>query len=256
MEAGMGKSDIPVSYGINGGLTSDKFVKAFAYGCGGTISHNPSMLFPGPVAMFGDPTLYRLLEQARIEGRTWYYGDHAYFRRRVYYRITKNRWQHSTQGDATPARWERLGVRIQPWREGGYKVLLCPQSPRFFELHGMNHIHWIRDTMKELQRHTDRPIEVRYKPGGSQTEEEFRRSLREVHAVVVYTSVAGAQAAIHGVPCFATHECVSKHFGTDDLSRIENPVKPEDRERMAWLLADNQWTMEEIRQGIAWEHVR
>jgi hypothetical protein len=253
----MGKSDIPVSYGLTGGLTSQTFVKAFAYGCGGRISYDPGMLWPGPVAMFGDPILYNLLGQARMEGRDWYYGDHAYFRRRVYFRITKNRWQHSMQGRrVTPARWERLGVRIQPWQTKGHKILLCPQSPAFFELHGMNHLEWIRSTMKTLQQYTDRPIEIRYKPGGNQTEEQFRRSLHDVHAVVVYTSVAGAQAAIHGVPCFATHECVSKHFGTDDLSRIENPVRPDDRERMAWLLADNQWTMDEIRQGIAWEHVK
>jgi hypothetical protein len=252
----MGTGDIPVSYGVNGGLTSQTFTQAFARGCGGAVSYNPAMLMPGPVAMFGDPSLYALLAQARLEGRVWYYGDHAYFRRRVYFRITKNQWQHDMQGKAHPARWERLGVRIQPWRKTGYKILLCPQSPRFFELHGMSHLQWVQDTTRTLQRYTDRPIEIRYKPGGSQTEEQFRRSLHEVHAVVVYTSVAGAQAAIHGVPCFATHECVSKHFGTDDLKRIENPVRPDDRERMAWLLADNQWTMEEIKSGLAWEHLR
>lgn len=252
----MPKGDVPVSYGVTGGLTSNTFMKAFAQGCGGTLSYNDSMLLPGPMALFGDPSFFRLLHHAIDVGRDWYYGDHAYFKRRVYYRITKNRWQHSMQGEATPARWERLGVRVQPWRTKGDKVLLCPQSPPFYPLHGMDHAQWVRETMKTLQQYTDRPIEIRYKPGGAQTEEQFRRSLRDVHAVVVYTSVAGAQAAIHGVPCFATHECVSKHFGTDDLSLIETPVMPDDRERMAWLLADNQWTIEEIRAGLAWEKLR
>jgi hypothetical protein len=252
----MESNKTPVAYGLAGSCTSERWVEAFSQGCGGKVSYNNVMLPNHPVAMFGDPTLHTLLGHARDQGRDWYYGDHAYFRRRVYYRITKNAWQHDTRGEAHPARWERLGIKIEPWRKHGEKILLCPQSSRFFELHGLNHTQWVRDTMEVLHRYTDRPIEIRYKSDGLQTEEHFWQSLHDAYAVVVYTSVAGVQAAIHGVPCFATHECASKYFGTDDLSKIESPVRPDDRERMAWVLANNQWTMEEIAQGLAWEHIR
>jgi hypothetical protein len=36
---------------------------------------------------------------------------------------------------------------------------------------------------------------------------------------------------------------------------MENPVKPDNREQMAWALADNQWTLAEIESGMAWEHI-
>jgi hypothetical protein len=41
-----------------------------------------------------------------------------------------------------------------------------------------------------------------------------------------------------------------------DLSSIERPRKPDNREQMAWVLADNQWTLEEIRRGIAWQKLK
>ena len=220
------------------------------------MTYNHSMLEPGPVAMFGNPLLFPLLRQAQAEKRDWYYGDHAYFGRRVYYRITKNAFQHNCYGDAHPQRWERLGIRIKPWQKTGGAILLCPQSAAFYELHGMNRDQWIIDTTTEIRRYTDRPIILRNKASGLATEDLFRQSLHGVHAVVVYTSVAGAQAALEGVPCFATHDCASAKFGTTDLSRIENPVRPDNREQMAWVLADNQWTFDEMAGGMAWEKIR
>jgi hypothetical protein len=38
-----------------------------------------------------------------------------------------------------------------------------------------------------------------------------------------------------------------------DLSEIEAPRRPEDRERWAGVLADNQWSVPEIRNGTAWK---
>lgn len=221
-------------------------------GCRGKLTHNISMLYPGDMFAFFTPELYPLLEQAIIHGRNYYYCDHAYFRRKKYYRITKNAKQHPLIGEATPHRFEQLGFTIRRWRKAGDKILLCPQTATFFELHKKNRDQWIADTTRTLRQYTDRKIIVRDKVLGMNTEALFEAELHNVWAVVVYTSVAGMQAAIHGVPCFATEPCVSQRFGSGDLSLIEKPVKPHDRERMAWILADNQWTIDEIRKGFAW----
>lgn len=241
---------------MTGQFTSPKWVDAFSRGCGGKVMFSSDILQPGGVAMFGNPTLFPLLREAIAQGRDWYYGDHAYFRRHKFYRITKNAWQHNMVGEATPHRWERLRVRMKAWHRTGSKIILCPQSPTFFQLHGLDVSAWIQETTDKIRQYSDRQIKVVYKAGGHLAEEIFRRSLIDAHAVVVYTSVAGAQAVMNGVPCFATGECVSKYFGTDDLSRIEKPVRPENREQMAWLLADNQWTFDEIQQGMAWEKIK
>jgi hypothetical protein len=208
-------------------------------------------LQPGGVAMFGSPHRWQLLEQARAEGRDWYYGDHAYFGRHEYYRITRGAWQLSDlSGEGDEQRWERSGLRIRDWKKQGRYILLCPNSPGFFQLHGTTVDAWLAETKQALRRYTDREIRVRFKSSS-----DFEFDVRYAWATVVYTSVAGLLGALQGVPCFATAPCASRAFGTDDLSRIENPVRPDNRFEMAKVLAANQWTLHEMARGHAWSYL-
>ena len=232
------------------------FCRAFSQGCGGKMSTNPGILLPGDIAGFFIPELYGILNTARLQKRNWYYGDKAYFGRHKYWRITKNAFMYDLSNSHTPERFEKLGIEIKPWRSGS-EILLCPQSDTYFRLHGMRQQEWIDKTTCELRQHTDRKIRIHYKLVGDDTERHFEREIRNAWAVVVYSSMAGAQAAIHGVPCFATNsDCVSAKFGTTDLSLIENPCKPDNRAELAWGLADNQWTLDEIKRGMAWEAIK
>jgi len=252
----MGASNIPVSYTVtNQRSTAFQLAKAFARGCNGQVSYNPHILLSGDFFAFCVKELHPLLKAAIASGRNYYYADHAYFKRKTYYRITKNNTQHSLTGSATPKRFEKLGVTIKQWKQGS-KIMICPQSEDYFTLMGKNRADWILETIQEVRKHSDREIVVRYKAGGYTTEDEFAAALSDIWAVIVFTSVAGMQAAVHGVPCFATHDCVSKHFGTNNLALIEKPVKPNNREELAWILADNQWTVDEMKRSIAWEHLQ
>lgn len=206
------------------------------------------------MAMFGSLRLRNVLEEAQAQGRTWYYGDKAYFGRDFYYRTTKNAMQYTDfKLNATPHRFERTGMRIKPWRKGK-KILICPQSELYHEWLGAPQQQWIQMVQTELAKYTKRKTSLRFKVW-SKAEEDFALALEDVHAVVVFTSIAGVQATLHGVPCFATHDCASARFGSMDLSRIEDPVRPDNREQMAWELADNQWSLLEMRSGMAWEHL-
>lgn len=246
--------EVPKIYQAQGEKASPSWCQAFAEGCGGIITQSQTIK-DGPVAMFGSLQLRRVLEAAMAEGRTWYYGDKAYFGRDVYYRVTKNAYQYTDfKLNATPHRFERTGMRIKPWRKGGKKILICPQSELFHEWHGIPQAKWIKAVETELAKHTKKQTQLRFKVW-SRAEQDFELALEGVHAVVVFTSIAGVQATLHGVPCFATHDCASARFGSMDLSRIEDPVKPDNREQMAWELADNQWTLLEMRSGMAWEHL-
>lgn len=241
-------------YKAQGEKASPSWCQAFAEGCGGSITQSQTIK-DGPVAMFGSLQLRPVLEAAITEDRTWYYGDKAYFGRDVYYRVTKNAYQYTDfKLNAGPDRFERTGMRIEPWRNGGKKILICPQSKLFHEWHGVPQEQWIEAVKTELAKYTEKRTELRFKVW-RKPEQDFELALQGVHAVVVFTSIAGVQATLHGVPCFATHDCASARFGSMDLSRIEDPVRPEHREQMAWELADNQWTLSEIRSGMAWEHL-
>lgn len=234
-----------------GEKTSPLFCGAFAQGCGAPITYETEIKPDRSVAMFGSPQLWRVLDSAIAQGRTWYYGDKAYFNRFLYYRITENDYQYRKFGQpTTPRRFEKTGFNIYRWKTGK-KILLCPQSDKFMRRFGWGQEDWINWVKSELAKHTDRPVEIRYKNWGS-AEADFQEALGGVHAVIVFSSIAGVQAALYGVPCFATMDCASARFGSMDLSRIENPAKPDNREQMAWELADNQWTLEEISGGMAW----
>lgn len=249
--------NVPTTYIVNGATTSPKFGKAFAKGCGGKVSADPHYLLNGDVAMFGHPQLFGLLDRAKLQNRNWYYGDKAYFRRDTYYRITKNGYmQNGLTGDDNPSRWRKLGLTIQDWRKGS-DILICPQSDVFFKLQAKTQAEWIKTTTDAIKKHTDRRIRVHHKNASKDTESVFKRQLVNAWAVVVHSSMAGVQAAIHGVPCFATDpNSTSASFGTTDLTAIETPVKPDNRLQMASILANNQWTISEINSGLAWEYIK
>lgn len=250
----MGENSAPVVYSLGFG-TGHAFAQVFKTGCNGRISDSKNMLSAGDVAMFGHVDLFPLLRTAQAQGRNWYYGDKAYFNRDTYYRITKNAYMHDCSGEATSKRFERLRFEVKPWQTGS-EILLCPQSDAFYRLNNTTQAQWIADTTAELRKYTDRHIAVHYKNTALNTEKHFKERLNNVWAVVVYTSMAGAQAVLSGVPCFATQNCVSAKFGSMDLSSIERPRKPDNRDQMAWVLADNQWTLDEIRRGIAWQKLK
>ena len=252
----MGKDSIPVAYASLINERSVDFCRAFAQGCKGSISNNPNMLVPGDVAAFWLPELFGILDAAKADNRNWYYGDKAYFNRLHYWRITKNAKMHNAIGDAKPDRFRQLHLTIKPWQNGS-DILLCPQSDTFFRLNGSTQADWIKETTDKIRQYTDRPIRIHTKQAGNGTEAFFRSQLGNVWAVVVHSSIAGVQAVLEGIPCFVTDATSTPaSFGTTDFSKLEHPVKPDNREQMAWVLADNQWTLDEIKRGMAWEHLK
>lgn len=233
---------------VPGATTSGPWAQAFAAGGGGVVSERDEVP-DGPVAMFGSPYRWRVFHDAIARGQEWFYGDHAYLGSRFhYYRATRGAYQHDASGEGDPARFDALGLQVEPWRTDGGHILLCPNSPQFFALHGLNAQEWIARTTQQLRRYTDRPIRVRWKDSHVPLE----TSLAGAWAVVVYVSVCGVQAALAGIPCFATAPCASRSFGTDDLGLIERPVRPANRYEMACVLADRQWSLDEMRAGMAW----
>lgn len=239
----------PVSYYVPGEVTSPRFAYAFARGCNGALTDDLDYLFPGPVALFGSPPAWPLLRRARAEGRDFFYGDHAYIGRSVYYRITRNGYQHDGRGEYPPDRFHAFGRHVYPWRRSGSHVLVCPNSNIYFGLHGLDGDQWLEQTVATLKAHTDREIRVRWKYGSG----HIKDALKDAWAVVVFSSAAALDALIRGVPVFVLAPfAAGARMGLSDLSQIETPIYPDDREPFLWALAYQQWTLSEIIQGEAW----
>lgn len=226
--------------------TSPQWVAAFASGakCRKQIG---GPLLPGDVALFGHPELEPLLHEAKEQGRNWYYGDHAFFERGQFYRCAKNSYQFDgLSGDDDPSRFRKFGIPVKDWRKNGSHVLLCPNSVDFLRRFGAP--NWVDRTVSELRKVTDRPIRVRWKHDTT----PISRDLKGCWAVVTFTSNAGVDAVLAGIPVFATRACAALSMGAGDLSDIEQPVMPEGRERWAARLANHQWSLAEMAKGDLW----
>lgn len=240
-------------------MTSPKWAMNFARGCGGEATPNATLL-PGPVAMFGSPQRWTLLQEAIAEGREWFYGDHAYFRRSRYYRITRNRYQHDgvpTLGrPLSPHRLRECGVDMQPhWQKDGDHVIVCPNSPTYMKLFGIDAQAWAADVIAQLTRLTDRPIRLRWK--AQATRRPLYVDLDGAYCVIVFSSNAAVEGLAAGVPCITLADfAASRRMGRHRLDDIENLYYPDDREVFLMTLAQNQWTMEEMARGDAWKVLR
>ena len=245
----------PTAYGVPGEQSSPRFARAWAQGCGGRIEHG-DVLHPGPVALFGSPARWPLLNQAIAEGRDWYYADHGYFRRFEYYRVTRNAYQLDRMpisgegGD--DRRLRACGVEIRPWRRRGEHILVCPPDEAFAALHGFNAGAWMQHIREALRNLTERPVRVRERACADVT---LADDLVGAWCLVTYVSNAAVEAVCTGIPVIATGRCSAAAMGTYDLTAVEDPPRPRGRRRWAAWLASNQWTMQEIVAGEAWRAI-
>lgn len=240
---------IPLTYIVPSEKTNPRFGRAFAEGCGGPIDAG-NTLQPGSVAMFGSPKRWELLQEAFRQHRTVWYGDHAYMGRGQFYRITRNGYQHDGTGEAPPDRFEALQRPIQPWRSSGRHVLICPNSPTYFRLFGLDVHAWVREIVAQIARVSRRHVKVRWKGDPVPIAED----LAECWAVVAWSSAAAVDALLAGVPVFVLAPFAAAYrMGRPDVTQIESPIYPTGREPFFWNLAANQWTLEEIRSGMAWK---
>lgn len=247
----------PVTYIGSNETTSPKFGQAFMHGCGGRAHNSAYGLIDGDVCSFGTPPTWPLFDQAIREGRNWYYGDHAYYRRGKYYRVTKNAYQYQPTADeiqrATPERFTACPMTAEPdWRDGGATVVICPNSEPYMARHGVNAKEWAVDCARQVAQHTDRSIVVRWKAQVGRR--PFYLDLHEAFAVVVYNSNAAVEALAAGVPVFVTCPWASTFsMGLNDLALIESPYRPDNRLEFLWTLANHQWSLDEISRGLAWK---
>ncbi len=246
----------PVSYAVTGEATSPKWAAAFAAGCGGTATHDLSRLQPGPMAAFGTPPTWPLFDEAQAKRKDWYYGDHGLFRRGVYYRVVKNGYQPSGLGTANETRFRALHVDTQPaWNTGGSAIVICPNSPVYMARHGIpNAMDWCLDLCKRIGQISDRPIVLRWKKNA-----QDRPLYVDLHAawmVVVFSSGAAVEALAGGVPvCTLAPWASTAHMGITSIEDVERPYYPslEERDQFLFNMANQQWSYEEIRRGMAWK---
>jgi hypothetical protein len=165
-----------------------------------------------------------------------------------------------------------LGLDLKPWRTKGKFILICGQHDKSLQWQNMPRMsNWLLDTIKTIQKHTDRSIVFRPHPRCPlpDIEREFKNVYRQVpnklagtyddfdmkfdniHATVSYSSNPGIHSIINGVPAFVGTSSLAYDVG-NDIDFLEDIEEPHMGARQHWLndYAHTEWTIEEISQGL------
>ena len=238
------------------------FAEHFARGCGGiTMSSQEAWHLPEshPWCIRG-MKLGKSVNYCWDTGRTFYYIDNGYIGnlgRKTHFRIIKNH-VHDVRPiiDRPSDRLAKLSYKTKPVRPGR-KILVAPPSEKSFTIWDIDQPTWLAQTMAEIQRYTDRPIEVRLK----RTRDERMRTdtmesalADDVHCLVTYNSVAAVEAVMLGRSAICLGPNAAGVVCSQTLSDVESPRVPTDDEREAWLrhLSYSQFTFAEMSDGTAW----
>lgn len=240
---------------------SCKILEPFCRGAGGFLCANSRLVMDTAAAFYGIVGIERLFYQAQRRvsqrGADFYYLDNSYFDagRWVYFRASRNALQRAAEGPNFD-RLEALGISVKPWRRGGDHILVVEQSDYFMRyLAGYSGgvSEWRSAVRSAIAKHTDREIRIRpWKRDKVQASASLAADLEGAWAVVTHASAAANEALLAGIPVFLTGESVALELGSGDLSEIESPRRPDGREEWAARLAASQWTLEEMRAGMAW----
>ena len=224
---------------------------AFARGCGGQIGTN---LRAGSAFFYGVTEGNEAEWRGARDGRDWYYSDNSVFDavRQQQFRVTKNRLQHSGIGSSDGRRFAAMGIPIKPWRESGIHIVVCPQSAHFMRMLAQHNGQWSRELPARLACVTDRPVRIRpWSPDKGVLSRTLEHDLIGAHCLITWSSAAAVTAVLAGVPVIVESPdcCALPMSGT--LEELENLPMP-DRDNWASVLADQEWSLDEFRNGTAW----
>lgn len=230
-------------------------------------SFNKNNLAKYPIAVFG---ILRgtgnLIKECQRINHTYYYFDHAYtFKEQRHginpilndriYRLTKNGMMLTYIDKLNDIDKKRIvkfkkHIQIKPWTKKGNYVLVI--SPSEHANLWYNFTNWETNTVNKLKQHTQKEIRIRRK--NSKT--SFIEELKNAWAVVTLQSTASVDAILNGIPSFCDNVSCAVPVSHTDLSLIETPLYSDRREEWIDSLLANQYTMNEIKNGFAWNRLK
>lgn len=244
------------AYPVANKAKSAEICEAFVAGCGGAVARGSPRLLPGPAFFYGvDASNEHLWREARADlGREWFYCDNSYFdaTREVYFRVAKNRLQHTGYGTSDESRFRALGIEIRPWRDAGEHVVVVPQSDHFMHTVVGFSGDWLAETLAGLNAWTKRPVRVReWQRDKGKLAKTLPADLDGALALVTWSSAAAVTAVLAGVPIVAGADSAAAPMSGQSYRLDDLPRKP--REEWLGVLADHQWTLPEMARGDAWK---
>jgi hypothetical protein len=251
----------------------DEYINMLAQSAGQTPTNTDFFDYKYDVLMDGmTPVLrgilkYKIMQKCLADNKDFYYVDSGYvgnnisrlnrMGNKLYHRIVRNDLQHKTITPRPADRWQALDVVLQP-RKFGRKIIVATPDEKPCRYYGIDQQQWVEQTVAELKKYTDRPIEIRHR-APKRIDRVATAPLstvlaNNVHALVTYNSIAAVESIFAGVPAFVlapTH--VAEPVASKDLSQIENPVWANRDTLDAWChsMAYGQYHVKELRDVTA-----
>ena len=221
-----------------------------------------------PVAFRG-MTGRKIVKTCENQGREFYYIDTGYLgnreKRKIWHRVVRNGMQHSkVVWDLPEDRWKNIrlmnwkyNMMWPGWKKNGKAILVVTPSEKPCKYYGITRDAWVKETIDEIKKHTDRPIIVRDK--GLRRERVGNGSLYNqldedhIFALVTYNSIAATEAVGYGVPAFTSAPGAADMLCEKDFTKIETPLYEDDEKVRKWQhwLAYCQFRVEEMSNGTA-----
>jgi hypothetical protein len=155
-------------------------------------------------------------------------------------------------------RWEKHGFKMQPWKHDGGYVLIMGQVPGDQSIRHLN----IRDVLSAIVSELGtRTVYYRPHPLAHETWAPapvyygtLAEALSGASQVITVNSNSAVDAVLAGVPT-VTLDRGSMAWPVTSHS-IWSPLCYTDREQWAYDMAYCQWTLDEMRSGDAWAHIK
>ena len=198
-------------------------------------------------------------ERQAVFNSHYLHVDNGYFfktKAASMFRLTYRGLQESKIFDCDNKRLDTCNFKIKKWNNNGdYILIVAPDSwpPRYYD--GLKtDIEWIINVKHELRKYTDRKIFYRLKESRKDRgDDKLDRYLDNAWAVVTSQSLASIESICSGVPVFNLASSCCDNVALQDLSKIEHPYRPDNRQEWLASLSYGQFSRDEISSGFARE---
>ncbi|MDB4860175.1 hypothetical protein OAI01_01290 [Alphaproteobacteria bacterium] len=230
---------------------------SFAKGCNGNIVNVRDYTFSEAdiISSYG---ILRGTGNFFKKSKNYYYIDHGYLGAsnrtfskdktilknfNGFFRVVHNDFIGLKLKNFDEKRLENLALNFKPKRTSGDYIVLSEPSAYMIDFFNLN--NWVKETIKNIERYTDRKIFVHSKT----SEIPLDLLLDNAWAFVSFQSTAGFKAMLKGIPA---------HFTYKSLEHI-NPLKEIEHGKIDYeifkVLSYNQWTLKEFESGEAWQYI-
>jgi hypothetical protein len=237
-------------------LKSRRIIGSFARGAGGRAIPTGCLDLDAKDHAFCGQlwTAERLLPDCIRLGLPYWHLDNGWVRpgrgdAEGFYRVTRNGMTPAFIRRADPARAVAIGARLTPWRARGRHILLALPGEAFGKPWGLRMAPWAQDIHTRVRAVTDRPIRVRPKD----TRRPLAADLAEAWCVVTHSSNVAVDAVLAGIPAIVEPTSPTAPLGNVGLEWIEQPHLSDLRGEWLASLMWQQFTPQEMRDGLAWE---